>query len=52
MEEQVQRFMKLLRYVDCVRKERVKIQSFLRFIPISYKDRINFSNPQTLEDTI
>lgn len=44
--------MKLLRYVDYISKGRVKIQSFLGGLPLSYRDKIEFSNPQTPEETI
>lgn len=35
-----------------IKEERVKIQSFLGGLPRSYKDRIEFVNPRTLEETI
>ena len=44
--------MELLRYVGYIKEERVKIQIFFRGIPLSYKDRIEFSNPHTLEENI
>lgn len=44
--------MELLCYVDYIKYERVKIQSFLSGLPTSYKDRIDFIDPQTMEETI
>lgn len=44
--------MELLRYVDYIKYERVNIQSFMSGFPSSYKDRINFLNLQTLDETI
>ena len=52
MEDHVQKFMELLRYVDYIREERVKIKSFLGGLPLSYQDRIELANPWTLEETI
>ena len=40
MEEHVQKFMKFLRYVDYIKDERVKIQSFMSGFHSSYKYRI------------
>jgi hypothetical protein len=45
MGEHVYRFMELLRYVEYNKEERVKIQSFLIGLPLSYRDRIEFSTP-------
>lgn len=45
-------FMELIRYVDYIREERVKIHSFIGGIPLSYRGRIEFSNPWTLEGAI
>ena len=51
MEGHVQKFMELLRYVGYIKEERVKIQSILRGLSLNYRDRIEFSNIQTLEGT-
>lgn len=45
MEEHVNNFLELLDYMDYIKKERVKIQSFLRSLLISYKDQIKFVDP-------
>lgn len=52
MEEHFQKFMELLWYVDYIREEKVKIESLLSGLPYNYIDRIEFPNPQTLEETI
>ena len=52
IEEYANNFLELLRYVKYVRGERVKIQHFLSGLPQSYKDRIEFDEPQTLDNTI
>lgn len=45
MEEHIQKFMKLLCYVDYIENERVKVQSFLGRLSSSYKERIEITNP-------
>ena len=52
MEEYVKKFMELMRYVDCIKEEKIKIQRFLSGLPSFYKDRIQYDEPKTLEDTI
>ena len=52
MEEYVNRFLELLRYVRYIKDEKVKIQRFLSGFPQSYKDRIEFYEPRTLEEGI
>lgn len=44
MEEHVQKYMEILRYVDYI-EERVKMKSFLGDLPLSYRERIEFANP-------
>lgn len=51
-EHDVQKFMELVRYLHHIRDDKVKIQSFFSGLPHSYKKIIEFSNPQTLEETI
>jgi hypothetical protein len=36
--------------VPYIREDKVKIQRFLRFLPQSYKDKIEFDNPKTLSE--
>ena len=52
MEEHVYKFMELLRYMDYIKDERVKIQSFLSGLPSYYKELIKFVDPQMLESSI
>ena len=52
MEEHVHKFLELLRYLDNIKYERVKIQSFLSNLPPHYRNRIEFVNPPTLDETI
>ena len=52
MEEYENKFLELLRYVRYIKDEKVKIQHFLSELPHSYKDRIEFYEPITLEEEI
>ena len=52
MEEYAKNFLELLRYVRYIKYEKVKIQRFLSELPQSYKDRIEFYEPKTLEEAI
>jgi hypothetical protein len=52
MEEYEKRFFELLKYVDFIKDEKVKIQSFLSGLPSFYSDKIQYENPNTLEETI
>ena len=52
MEEYANKFLELLRYVKYIRDDKVKIQCFLSGISQSYKDIIEFDEPQTLEESI
>ena len=52
MEEYANKFLELLRYVRCMKDEKVKIQCFLSGLPQSYKNRIEFYEPRTLEEAI
>ena len=52
MEEYANKFLELLRYVRYIKDEKVNIQRFLSGLPRSYKDKIKFYEPRTLEDAI
>ena len=52
MEEYANTFLELLRYVQYIRDEKVKVQRFLSGLPQYYKDRIEFYEPRTLEEEI
>ena len=46
MEDFINKFLDLLRYVPYIKEEKVKVQRFLSCLPQSYKDQIEFDNPQ------
>ena len=50
--EYTNNFLELLRYGRYVKDEKVKIQHFLSGIPQANKDRIDFYEPRTLEESI
>jgi hypothetical protein len=52
MEEYVNRFLDLLRYVPYIKDKKVKVQRFISGLPQTYQNRIEFDEPNTLEDTI
>ena len=52
MEEYANKFLELLRFVRYIRDEKVKVQHFLSGLPQSYKDRIEFYEPRTIEEAI
>lgn len=52
MDEYVKKFLDLMRYVDCIRDEKIKIQRFLSGFPSFYKDRIQYDEPKSLEEAI
>ena len=52
MEEYANRLLELLRYVRYIKYEKVKVQRILSGLPQSYKDRIEFYEPRTLEEAI
>ena len=52
MDEYENIFFELLKYVDIIKYEKVKIQRFLSGLPSFYSDKIQYDNPNTLEETI
>ena len=52
MEEYANKFLEMLRYVRYIKEEKVKVQIFLSGLPQSYKDRIEFYEPRTLDEAI
>ena len=52
MEEYVKKFLDLMRYVDYIKDEKIKIQRFLSGLPFSYKDQIQYDEPRNLEKAI
>jgi hypothetical protein len=52
IEEYVNEFLELLRYVPYIKAEKVKVKHFISGLPKEYQNRIEFDEPKTLEDTI
>ena len=52
MEEYANNFLEILSYVRYIKDDKVKIQCFLNELPQSYKDRIEFYEPRTLEEAM
>ena len=50
MKELSSKFLSLLRYVPYIIDEKPKIQRFPNCLPVSFKDRIEYDNPKTLEE--
>jgi hypothetical protein len=44
--------LELLRYVPYIKDEKKKIQRFISGLPQTYRDRIEFDEPRTLEEAI
>jgi len=51
-EEYTSKFMELLRYVPYLTEEKVKIQRFISGLLVEFKDKIEFDEPKSLEETI
>jgi len=52
MKELCSKFLSLLRYVQYIIDEKPKIQRFLSFLPVVFKDRIEYDNPKTLKEAM
>ena len=52
MEELINKFLDLLRFVPYIKEEKVKVKRFLSSLPQDYKDRIEFDNPKTLDEVL
>ena len=52
MKEICSKFMRMLRYVAYIIDEKQKIQLFLSFFPIVFKEWIEYDNPKTLEEAM
>ena len=50
MEDLINKFLELLRFVPYISEDKVKIQQFLSCLPQSYKDIIEFDNPKSLSE--
>jgi len=52
MEDLINKFLDLLRFVPYIKEEKVKVQRFLRCFPQAYKEIIEFGNPKTLDEVL
>jgi hypothetical protein len=52
IDEYINKFLELMRYVPYIKDEKVKMQRFLSGMPQSFWNRIEFDEPKTLEDAI
>jgi hypothetical protein len=52
MDEYERRFLELLKYVDFIKDEHVKIQRFLSGLPSIFSDKIQYDDPKTLDEAI
>jgi hypothetical protein len=52
IEEYINKFLELIRYVPYIKDENVKMQRFISGLPRSFRDIIEFDEPKTLEETI
>jgi hypothetical protein len=52
IEEYVNKFLNLLRYVPYIKEEKAKVQRFISGLPKEYRNRIKFDEPKALEDTM
>jgi hypothetical protein len=52
MDEYEKRFFELLKYVGFIKDENVKFQIFMSGLPFFYSDKIQYDNPNTLEEAI
>jgi hypothetical protein len=52
MDEYERRFLELLKYVDFIKDEYVKIQRFLSGLPLIFSDKIQYDGPKTLDEAI
>jgi hypothetical protein len=50
MEELINKFLELLRFVPYIQEDKVKIQRLLSYLPQAYQDRIEFDSPKSLSE--
>ena len=51
MDAYEKQFFELMKYVDFIKDDKVKIQIFLSGLPSLYSDKIQYDNPKNLEET-
>jgi hypothetical protein len=52
IDEYINKFLELIRYVPYIKDENLKMQQFISGLLQSFRDRIEFDEPKTLKDTI
>jgi hypothetical protein len=52
IDEYIKTFIELMRYVPYIKDEKVNMQRFISGLPQYFRDKIEFDEPKTLEDTI
>lgn len=52
MDEFINRFTSLLRYVPYIKEEKAKVQRFVSSLPSYIRERIEFDNPRTMDEAI
>ena len=52
IDEYINKFLELIRYVPYIKDEKVNMQRFISGLPQYFRDKIEFDEPKTLEDTI
>eukprot|EP00253_Pinus_taeda_P011854 PITA_11854 len=52
MDEFINRFTSLLRYVPYIKEEKAKVQIFVSSLPAYIRERIEFDNPRTMDEAI
>ena len=52
MKELYSKFLGLLHYVPCIIYDKPMVQQFLSFLPLMFKEQIEYDNPKTLEEAM
>eukprot|EP00253_Pinus_taeda_P003721 PITA_03721 len=52
MDEFINRFTSVLRYVPYIKEEKAKVQRFVSSLPTYIRERIEFDNPRTMDEAI
>ena len=52
VDELITKFTHFLWYIPHVREERDKVQCFINFLPLSFKEQIEYDNPNTMDEVI
>ena len=52
MDEFINYFTSLLRYVPYLKEEKAKVQRFVSSLPMYMRERIEFDNPRTMDEAI